>query len=120
MIENEVWLISQMLVILINQILLFLNILIFSIFFVDKFKSKKPQILIFLLLGMASTIQLAAAPELEAVDELLLGMASTIQLAEISNFQYSSIIILLCNVIWTRIMYKDIDFINFWQSAGKE
>lgn len=93
MIENEVW--------LINQILLFLNILIFGIFFVAKFKSKKPQILIFLLLGMASTIQL-------------------LEISNISNFQYSSIITLLCNVIWTRIMYKDIEFINFWQSSGKE
>ncbi|WP_455654372.1 hypothetical protein [Phascolarctobacterium sp.] len=98
MIENEVW--------LINKILMILNIGASGIFFVAKLNSQKPQkkslkILIFLFLGMAGSIQL-------------------LEIFNISNFQYANIITLFCNLIWTRIMYKDIDFINFWQSFGKE
>lgn len=98
MIENEVW--------LINKILMILNIWTFGIFFVAKLNSQKPkrksvEILFFMMMGMAGSIQLGES-------------------LNILNFQYLNILTLFFNVIWMRIMYKDIDLINFWQSFGKE
>jgi hypothetical protein len=95
MIENEVW--------LINKILIILNIFISGIFFIAKLHSQKPK-----------------RKSLEILFFMMMGMAGSIQLWEVLNLQYLNILILFFNIIWTCIMYKDIDLINFWQSFGKE